>query len=231
MKTIFFSSEENAWGWSWKCRLHETRKSRNLWGSEPSNVSGSCTLIFSGHGAAGSWCKVRMPAAKSDITWRNLSFSSRGSLGGSAGSGLLGGSPSSPSSPSSGSGGSPGRSCVLSIYSRGVGEWHFRELPVASTSSEASWLAWDALVPGAGLVLIDSAPEPMGQKIDDACAEAPKVVLHRTGMGEEHRCVDRTARCELQVVHVWVIVIVTRWFGLGFGNGLQSNELEVRIYC
>ena len=100
-------------------------------------------------------------------------------------------------------------------------------MPVASISSEASGLAWDALVPGAGLVLIDSAPEPMGQKIDDTRAEALKVVLHRTGMREECCCVDRTARCELRIVHVWVIVIMTRWFG----SGLRSNELEVQIYC
>ena len=83
------------------------------------------------------------------------------------------------------------------------------------------------LVPGAGLVLLDSAPEPMGRKIDDTRAEALKVVLCCTGIREERRCVDRTARCELRVVRVWVIVIVTRWFGLG----LRSNELEVRIYC
>ena len=116
---------------------------------------------------------------------------------------------------------------MLLIYSRGVGERCSRELPVASTSSEASGLVRDALVPGAGLVLIDSAPEPMGRKIDDAHAEAPKVVLHRTGVREERHCVNRTARCELRVVRVWVIVIETRWFGLGLG----SNELEVRIYC
>ena len=101
-------------------------------------------------------------------------------------------------------------------------------MPVALTSLEALGLARDALVPGAGLVLIDSAPEPMGRKIDDAHAEAPKVVLRRTGMREEHHCVDRTARCELWVVRVCVIVIMTRWFGLGFGSGSWSNELEVQ---
>ena len=101
------------------------------------------------------------------------------------------------------------------MYSRGVGEQCSQELPVASTSSEASWLAQDALIPGAGLVLIDSAPEPMGRKIDDTHAEVPKVVLRHTGVSAECRCADRTACRELRVVRIWVIVIMTRWFDLG----------------
>ena len=81
---------------------------------------------------------------------------------------------------------------------------------VALTSSEVTGFVQDALVPCTGLVLIDSAPELIGQKTDDACAKAPKVVLYHTGVREEHRCAVRTVRWELQIVWVWVIVIPTR---------------------
>ena len=43
-------------------------------------------------------------------------------------------------------------------------------------------------------MLIDSAPEPMGQNVDMTCAEVPNVVvLHRMGVKDDQDCADRPA--------------------------------------
>src|ERR1700733_5828312 len=73
MNKIFFSSEEKTWGLSRKCKLQETRKSRNFRGSAPSKVSGSHTFTFSGLAAGCGWRIVRMPEARSEMTCKNLS--------------------------------------------------------------------------------------------------------------------------------------------------------------
>ena len=93
--------------------------------------------------------------------------------GGLSAGGSLGGSPSSPSSPSSGSGGSSGRSPVLSMYSK-PGELRSLAVLLAPSVSKAAESSWGVR----GLcALIDSAPEPIGLKTDEALAEVPKVVL------------------------------------------------------
>ena len=73
MNRIFFSSEEKTWGQSWKCRLQDMRKSHNLRRSVPSKVLGSQTFTFSGLDSEQGWHKVHIPAARSDITCKNLS--------------------------------------------------------------------------------------------------------------------------------------------------------------
>ena len=103
-------------------------------------------------------------------------------MGGSSAGGSLGGSPSSPSSPSSGSGGSSGRSPVPSMYSK-PGE--LRSLAVVLASSVSKAVESSRGVHGL-CGLIDSAPEPIGLKMDEGLAEVPKVVLRRTGVRDDH---------------------------------------------
>jgi hypothetical protein len=43
--------------------------------------------------------------------------------------------------------------------------------------------------------------------MDDVRAEVPKVVLRRTGVKDDLRCVESTVRWELRVVRVWTIVM------------------------
>ena len=91
------------------------------------------------------------------------------------------GSPSSLSSPSSGSGGSPERSPVPSIYSR-PGELHSLAVVLTSSVSEAVGLSWGV---HSLCALMDSVPELIGLKIDEALAEIPKVVLCHTGVRDD----------------------------------------------
>ena len=116
----------------------------------------------------------------------------------------FGGSPSSLSSLSSGLGGSPGRSPVPLIYSR-PGELRSLAVVLASSVSEAA----RSLRGECNLcALMDSAPEPIGLKTDEALAKVPKVVLHRTGVRDDHACALNWVLWEFHVVHTCVRVML-----------------------
>ena len=85
----------------------------------------------------------------------------------------------------------------------------------ASLSAEAVGFAWNMH----GLcVLMDSAPEPTGQKMDDEHVEVPKVVLCCTGVKDHLCCVESTACWEFWVAWVWTIVMgIMGWGYIGIG--------------
>ena len=62
-------------------------------------------------------------------------------------------------------------------------------------------------------MLIDSAPDLIGQKTDDVHVEVPNVVLRHTRVRDDLGCDDSTLCWEFLVVLVWVTVIL-EWIGL-----------------
>ena len=99
------------------------------------------------------------------------------------------------------------------MYSRGEGaRSSFLEM-FASRFLEASEIPQEVRSSLFWLVLIDSAPDPIGQKTDDVCAEVLNVVLCHTGVRDDLGCADSTLCWEFLVVLVWVTVIL-EWRGL-----------------
>ena len=68
------------------------------------------------------------------------------------------------------------------MYSRGEGAWSSSLEMFASRFSEASEIPREVHSSLFWLVLIDSAPDPIGQKTDDVPVEVLNVVLHHTGV-------------------------------------------------
>ena len=99
------------------------------------------------------------------------------------------------------------------MYSRGEGAWSSSLEMFASRFSEASEIPREVHSSLFRLVLIDSAPDPIGQKTDDVPVEVLNVVLHHTRVRDDLGCADSTLHWEFLVVLVWVMVIL-EWIGL-----------------
>ena len=88
------------------------------------------------------------------------------------------------------------------------------ELRSTESSLDAAGFARKVRSTWAELGLIDSMTEPIGRRTDDDRAETPKVVLRRTGVNEERRCTDNTARWEFRVGFDWRAIVTDSGLGL-----------------
>ena len=111
------------------------------------------------------------------------------------------------------------------MYSRGEGARSSSLEMFASRFSEASEIPWVVRDSLFWLVLMDSAPDPIGRKTDGVRVEVPNVVLRCTGVRDDLGCADSTLRWEFLVVLVWVMVIL-EWIGLSSNRvWMESREM------